>query len=418
MSNPAKYYLRNALYAITLMCFNGAIIQTFLSACGVSLKDIGMFTAASSVSQVVVMLFCSGIVDRIRDVKRACALFHLPMALFFLALIPLCVVQSLSPKQVFWLVLILGIVQNLFVGFRNILEYKLPYLIIPMEQYPRLVSVDGVISGFIGILASAAISFFLARLPYFQVMAVVFALCILFFVLCWILSGHLQVLHQPEEQRIAPPSPSVLKGRPLTLKDILKMKSFYLLILPNFIRGCSMGIMGVVAVIGINDLALSEARSAYIATAVTTGTILGGLIYALLSRRFTSRCMCMVGSVTMLLSTPLMLVGGSYPFFLAMLIVATVGQLIVGYAVPVMVTEFVPYEVMGRYTSWRLAVTTIGTAFANMVVGVAVGKVSSMLLLTAAGVLQMASGIAYFAYSRFHTRGEPRSQRAKASANL
>lgn len=36
MSNPVKYYLRNALYAITLMCFNGAIIQTFLSAYGVS----------------------------------------------------------------------------------------------------------------------------------------------------------------------------------------------------------------------------------------------------------------------------------------------------------------------------------------------------------------------------------------------
>ena len=127
MSNPAKYYLRNALYAITLMCFNGAIIQTFLSACGVSLKDIGMFTAASSVSQVVVMLFCSGIVDPHSRCKNGPAhCFICPWLCFSLALIPLCVVQSLSPKQVFWLVLILGIVQISFVGFRNILEYKLP----------------------------------------------------------------------------------------------------------------------------------------------------------------------------------------------------------------------------------------------------------------------------------------------------
>lgn len=404
MSNPAKYYLRNALYAVTLMCFNGAIIQAFLSACGVSLQNIGMFTAASSVSQVVVMLFCSGFVDRIRNVKRSCALFHLPMTLFFLALIPLCVVQDIPPDRVFWMVLVLGVVQNLFVGFRNILEYKLPYLIIPMEQYPRLVSVDGVISGLVGILASAAISFFLARLPYFQVMTAVFSLCILLLAACWFLSDRLKALHLPEEQRIAPPSPSSPEGRPVSLPDILRMKSFYLLILPNFIRGCSMGIMGVVAVIGINDLSLSEARSTYIATAVTAGTILGGLAYALLSRRFTSRWLCMAGSVMMLLSTPLMLAGQNYPFFLAMLLIAIVGQLIVGYAIPVMVTEFVPYEVMGRYTSWRLAVTTIGTAFANMVVGMAVGKISSVLLLAAAGVLQMAAGLAYFCYSRTHSR--------------
>ena len=386
------------------MCFNGAIIQTFLSAYGVSLQNIGMFTAASSVSQVVVMLFCSGMVDRIRDIKRACALFHLPMILFFLALIPLCVIKGLSPGQVFWMVLVLGVVQNLFVGFRSIVEYKLPYLIIPMEQYPRLISVDGVISGLTGILASAALSFFLARLPYFQVMAVVFGLCILFFVGCWLLSERLKVLHQPEEQRIAPPSPVGPEGRPLSLTDILKMKSFYLLILPNLMRGCSMGIMGVVTVIGINDLALSESQAAYIATAVTAGTILGGLIYALFSRRLTSRCLCMAGSVIMLLSTPLMLAGGSYLFFLTMLVVAMVGQLIVNYAIPVMVTEFVPYEVMGRYTSWRLALTTIGTAFANMVVGMAVGKIPSVLLLTAAGVLQMAASLAYFYYSRAHAR--------------
>ena len=125
------------------------------------------------------------------------------------------------------------------------------------------------------------------------------------------------------------------------------------------------------------------------------------MLYAFLARRrLRTRNACAFGSLLMLVSAPLMLAGRIYPLFLIMLFLANVGILVVNYAVPVMVTEFVPYDVVGRYTALRMSLTTGGSAFASFLLGKLAGSVSPVLLLSFAGTLQALSGAAYWRFSQ------------------
>ena len=75
MSNEIKYYLRNGcVYAANLFA-SGALLQTFLSAKGLSGAQIGTVTAALSMAQTVTILLFSTIVDRMRNSVKASVFF-------------------------------------------------------------------------------------------------------------------------------------------------------------------------------------------------------------------------------------------------------------------------------------------------------------------------------------------------------
>ena len=57
--------------------------------------------------------------------------------------------------------------------------------------------------------------------------------------------------------------------------------------------------------------------------------------------------------------------------------------------------EFVPFAIAGVYHTWRLMLTTAGSAAATLLAGALIGSVPSWTLLLAAALGQLWCGIIY-----------------------
>ena len=395
MDNYKRYYFRGTATSVATLALNGGVLfQAFLQSRGVPTDRIGAYVSVTGLSQVVSMLLCSGLVDRIVNVRRASALLYLPNILFIAAMIPLACTASASASLVFWLAIFCSAATRLVAGVRDMLDYRLPYLIIPISNYARLTSTDGVIAGVIGISVSSGISAALRRFDSTPVMTLMFIGSFLLFVAAAWTTSRFQLL--PDA-----PKPAATRQSSLSLMQLFRMPSFYVLVLPNLFRGISTGVMAMAAILGVQSLGLTAEATAAASAVTTAGNVAGSILYVYLARRrFRTRNACILGSMLLLVTTPLMLVGHNYPLFLLMLFLANVGVLIVNYAVPVMVTELVPYGAIGRYTALRLAVTTGGSAFASFAVGRLAGSVSPVLLLASAGMFQAVSGAVYWWFSK------------------
>lgn len=395
MDNDKRYYLRGTATSVATLALNsGVLFQAFLQSRHVPTSQIGAYVSVTGIAQAASMLLCAGLVDRIADVRRASALLYLPNILFIAAMLPLSLIHSASPLLVFWMAVCFSAVTRLAAGVRDMLDYRLPYLIIPISDYARLTSTDGAIAGFAGIAVSAGISAALRRFDSAPVMSAMFIAALLLFLFAAWETNRFQVL--PDA-----PKPNPVRKDQTSLRQMMRMPSFYLLILPNLLRGCSTGVMAMAAILGVEALGLSAEATAAASAVTTAGSVAGSMLYAFLARRrLRTRNACAFGSLLMLVSAPLMLAGRIYPLFLVMLFLANVGILVVNYAVPVMVTEFVPYDVVGRYTALRMSLTTGGSAFASFLLGKLAGSVSPVLLLSFAGTLQALSGAVYWWFSK------------------
>ena len=128
--NEYKYYLRNGcVYAANLFA-SGALLQTFLSAKGLSGAQIGTVTAALSMAQTVTILLFSTVVDKVRNSLRTSAKLMLLLPLFSLVMLPFSLMEGISADVLMAAVLIAGAVQNIFYGLYVILDYRIPYEII------------------------------------------------------------------------------------------------------------------------------------------------------------------------------------------------------------------------------------------------------------------------------------------------
>ena len=395
MDNDKRYDLRGTATSVATLALNGGVLfQAFLQSRGVPTDRIGAYVSVTGIAQVASMLLCAGLVDRIANVRRASALLYLPNILFIAAMLPLSLIGSVPPLLVFWVAICFSAVTRLAAGVRDMLDYRLPYLIIPISDYARLTSTDGVIAGIAGIAVSAGISAALRRFDSAPVMSAMFIAALLLFLFAAWETSRFRVL--PDA-----PKPDPVRRDQTSLRQMMRMPSFYLLILPNLLRGCSTGVMAMAAILGVEALGLSAEATAAASAVTTAGSVAGSMLYAFLARRrLRTRNACAFGSLLMLVSAPLMLAGRIYPLSLIMLFLANVGILVVNYAVPVMVTEFVPYDVVGRYTALRMSLTTGGSAFASFLIGKLAGAVSPVLLLSFAGTLQALSGAAYWRFSK------------------
>lgn len=399
MNNEKRFYLRGTATSVATLVLNGGVLfQAFLQSRGVPTDRIGAYVSVTGIAQVASMLLCAGLVDRIANVRRASALFYLPNILFTAAMIPLSLIGSAPPSLVFWLAICFSAATRLAAGVRDMLDYRLPYLIIPISAYARLTSTDGVIAGIAGIAVSSGISAALRRFDSAPVMSAMFIAALLLFLFAAWETGRFQVL--PDA-----PKPNPVQKNQTSLCQLFRMPAFYLLALPNLLRGCSTGVMAMAAILGVHTLGLSTEATAAASAVTTAGSVAGSILYMFFARRrIRTRNACAFGSLLMLISAPLMLAGRIYPLFLVMLFLANVGILIVNDAVPVMVTEFLPYDVVGRYTALRMSLTTGGSAFASFLLGKLAGSVSPVLLLSFAGTLQALSGAVYWWFSKRHDK--------------
>lgn len=88
--------------------------------------------------------------------------------------------------------------------------------------------------------------------------------------------------------------------------NLLKMRKFRLLIVPNFLRGIGAGILGLITVIGIKSVILNMKTSTIVATLTVLGALCGNYMFLLLNKKWKASTILFVCSVLLAVFIPCM----------------------------------------------------------------------------------------------------------------
>ncbi len=392
MSNYIKYYLRSAFYSVALLFTSTSVIQIFLTELGITSTPIGIFTSLLSVVNVLTNIGFSAYADRCHHVKRTISLLCIPIGCCFLLLLPLCLSRGLDAGVTFLLTAAVCLIQMLFITMYSVLEYKLPYSIIDVNQYGRFSSINGIIVGIASTAASYVLSKLLESYPYFTVLSIGFGVGGGFMFLASVINSTLDTsrglsLSQPGHTDTE--KNSIFAG----LHKIMRSASFRRLLLPNFFRGFHMGMLNVAAVIAVS-CGFDTATASRLVTVTFLGNILGSVVYMTASGHIESRKLCLTGSIVTCVGV--LLPFGTPNVFLAVYFVMVMGKILVDYAIPSQVYAAIKPDIACLYQTWRLIVTTAGSVLSAAVSGFFIEYISVTGFLVIASVCQVICGVSYF----------------------
>lgn len=396
LNNYSKLYLRDSLLSIALMFYSGNYIIMFLVASGVSSAGIGIFNSIGSFVSLGSMFLCGLIGDKLKDIRKTITLSFASLSVFYLVMIFFSIVHC-GPNIVLIATIVVQAVTSFLYGFRNVLEYKLVYLITDIRRYARVTAVTGLVTGIVGVAAGFIISLIIDNLPYYPVMTCFFILGLLLIVIICLINQSF-VVQRKHYDEDAPKAVKASKDKDNGFLGVLKSRHFYVLAIPNLIRGISTGLLGLVLVIGIQDLAMNATDSSILNTVGMASSFAGSLVFSYLSDKVSSRLLCLVSSIIVMITIPFSIVGGKLWFYILYFLGISARYIVDG-TIPVMVTQIVPYEQMGAYTSLRMMLMTGGSSLASLVGGLLIGNISSFLLFTIAAGMLLICVVVYYLYA-------------------
>ena len=390
MSNEKKAYIYSALYNIGFMFCTGAIVQTFFLQIGFSEQQVYLYNSLIQAAQVVMMVLMIFISPRIKKVKLVMGLSQLPLGTIAIILL----IAAISPSSVsnFYVVLIfvLSVLCNLGVGIYMVIAYCIPYYTIDMSKYGRFLSLQMVFTGAATFAFSSLHTFIISKFDYLPSMACFFA----FSILCFILAC-LFCLSMKEKK-------DVEVSRSFSKEDyvaVFKNKDTYILLIPNFTRGIAAGVVNVITVIAISSALLNEQTSAYINIVMQIAMFAGNLLYAAFCKKLSTRRVLLISTLGASVFLPLCLSFGTVGFLL-LFFFAYFFRMIMDTALPVIVTEIIPKEQIGAYTSIRMLVFTGAQAVAALLITPIVDLIGYVGLLIFASVMQIVCGVIYYIVAR------------------
>ena len=151
------------------------------------------------------------------------------------------------------------------VGLYNILAYCLPYYTIDMKDYGKMTGISTAIAGGASFVASLAYSLLLSKFSYMKTTAAFFIVAIACFIITSIVCASMRV------KTAEPDKEAEEKG---DVMAVFKNKNTYILLIPNFVRGLSVGIFNVIATIAISMSILDETTSSYVSVILQIATFL------------------------------------------------------------------------------------------------------------------------------------------------
>lgn len=387
MSNNIKYYLWGSINVIVLSFTSQGFIQTFFLEIGFTSRQVGTYASLISVVQILVMIFSVFFADNVKKVKDAISLLTLSRILMCLAMLPACFSDAPNVNVIYYIALICCCIGNLFVGFSNVLSYRLPYIIIDMKDYAKLENNSAIISGIFSILISGGIAFLALIFSFRLIMAVGFSFSIVF---CLYSSWLVKSMKIKDEC----PGDTTKKFQFHKLWEH-KFRYFYV---PNFLRGITLGLMGVMTVICMKEITSNTSVISGLTAISSLSSIIGCALYQILGNKLKTATLYLLFSIQAFLFLPIMLSGRSVSVFCICYFFIHIATNIINVSGAVYATEIVGYNEMGTYTSVRLITMTLGQAVANYAVVAAMDYLPTALILIICGLAQIASGVMYYYY--------------------
>jgi len=310
---------------------------------------------------------------------------QLPM---FILMFYLSLNRSLSPDTIFILFIILCIILSIAHGISYIVSYKLPHHIMDMKDYGTVTGQSGVILGVFGVAFMSLFTFATNKLGYFSAIKLFIATGFIFFIISIIITFSYE-RRTPE---------SIDKDD--TVINLFKYRPFYVLLIPNFLRGFSTGIFNLMAVIGFSEKVIDSKSAVLIGTLAQIATIVSCGIYAVFFSRKYNGIINFISTVVFAVTLPFCLIGKSSTVFIIFYTVAYIFFTFVSYAIPVIVARHIDYECLGQYTAWRMGLHTLGTALGSAAVPLLLKLVGGTGTMIICGLTLLPCGIMYYLFEK------------------
>lgn len=387
--NNNKLLWQSTLYSTAILMIAGSVIQAFLLQNGIDEWYVSIYMSVVQMVQVSVMFVVSLVIDRVKNVIKLCAYSIILQIVLFLSLIFLCVFSGVNIQAKYYIVFAAGVFANIIQAVYNIVSYKLPYHIVEMTNYAKLVGKIGVVTGVVGIIVSASMSFFTSLIDYNIAMLVFFVLGALSLATSYLITCCFKKIDGKQQY---------LKTASTKKLNLFKYRPFSVLIIPNLLRGFCTGILIVSMTIGHSLGITNKSSGAVLTLLLQVATVFSCIVYTLIATKKNDGKIIIVSTVLLAFSMPLMFVGDSLLIFYLLYFTSNFFINFINNAVPVSVTKFVDYEYIGQYSSWRMLLHTGGVAISNSFVIPLVNIFGGFGVMLIAALCQLVSGIAYYVF--------------------
>lgn len=380
--NNIRQYLYSVFTSLILLFTSGSIIQTFFYEIGFSVSQISIYSALTTAVQTIMMILNIFIADKIKQVRKITGYFNLAPIILLSVMLVFCFIKDVDVNFAFTITMVACTALNLFQGISGVLVYRLAYLVLDMDDYARITNVCSIFIGIFSIGASFIIVALSAIFDYNLIMIYGFGISIIFSV-----GSCISILSMKENAINDSPAAEEFA------LDKLKKKVFTYFYFPNFIRGLSMSVMNVIAVLCIKAVTDDQAYLSGLVTIFAVAGIGGSVLYNVVIKKFSTANIYMLSGLFMLVLLPLMVVGASPVVFGVCYFVAGMFYTIANNSAAVYATEIVDYYDMGTFTSSRLILIYIGQTVGSLIISAIIDTVPTILILLGGGLMQFVSGV-------------------------
>ena len=386
--------IKDAALAAAMPMVNGSLIQLFLTNRQVSAYYVGLFSTLVSIIMVAGTMVCSYISEKLpKPLKQYRWLFFLQLAVY-LAMIPLAYF-TMSPQNLFWMLSLVACAITFLYSWNTILGYKIPYMTIPFDAYGSYTAISGAVTGIVGVVSSFAFSAVIngnwGGNPYLVCICITVALMVLAWYCTFRLTPVNTVYDAPSHNNM-----SIKK-----LLEVFKMPLFRKFIVPNTLRGITIGITNSIALIALY-MGLSEGQASILPIVCALGYVAASFLFHFLSKYMPLPTVALIGSllVLALISLP----HDNSTVFLTVFLVAYIGRVLVDYAIPVMLIHVVPADIAGIYNAGRYILLNLSSTVSVFAVGALLGKISALWLLSACALAYIVGMIWYMVLYKKYMR--------------
>jgi len=386
MSNIKKYCICTTIYNVGFTFCTGAIMQTFLLQVGFSPEQVYVLNSLMQIMQVAMMLVLTFLSGKIKRVKAVASISHLSLSILTGVFLMGAINPELIKNGYVITVFIVAGISYVGVGLYNILAYCLPYYTIDMKDYGKMTGISTAIAGGVSFLMSLAYSLLLSKFSYMKITSSFFVIAIVCFILSSIVCASMRV------------KTIELSKRDIEKNDVMavfKNKNTYILLIPNFVRGLSVGVFNVIATIAISTSILDETTSSYVNVILQIATFAGNLFFAFAYKKHSTKNLLLFATLGVCISFPLSLELGIVGFFCCFTI-ASFFRFVIDTAIPVIITEIIPQEQIGPYTSIRMLIFTGAQAVATLIITPLNNAIGYTGVLIFATVMLFICGMTYY----------------------
>lgn len=390
MSNIKKYCIHTIIYNVGFTFCTGAIMQTFLIQAGFLAEQVYILNSLMQIMQVAMMLVLTFLSGKINRVKAVTSISSLSLSLLAGVFLMGAINPELIKHGYVIAVFIVAGISYVGVGLYTILSYCLPYYTIDMNDYGRMTGISVAIAGGVSFFASLIYSLLLSKFSYMKTTSAFFVIAIVCLILSSIVCASMRVKNAEmykEEQK---------KN---DFISVFKNKNTYILLIPNFVRGLSIGIFNVIATIAISTSILNETTSSYLNVIIQVATFAGNIFFAFAYKKLSTDNVLLFATLGVCVSLPFSLELGTIGFFCCFTI-ASFFRFVTDTSIPVIITEIIPNEQIGPYTSIRMLIFTGAQAVASLLITPLKNAISYTGVLIFATVMLFICGVTYYAVAK------------------